>query len=183
MWACPRIAGRVVTVRLKSASGEKPQRHLGTAAVQAAAPGDIIVIDHAGRIDVAGWGGILSTAARARGLAGVIVDGACRDIDEARDAGFPVYARAAVPITARGRIVEDSFNEPVRIGEIAVQPGDLVIADGSGVVFIPADRAEQVISAAEQIAAREAAMADDVRTGQSVVEVMGRSYETMVTKP
>jgi regulator of RNase E activity RraA len=84
-----RIAGRVVTVRLKPKEDEVSTRHLGTAAIVAATPGDVIVIDHQGRGDAAGWGGILSTAAKVRGVAGVVVDGACRDIDESRDVGFP----------------------------------------------------------------------------------------------
>ncbi|MGH2598931.1 MAG: RraA family protein, partial [Dehalococcoidia bacterium] len=102
-----RVAGRVVTAKLKPKGDEEPTRHLGTAAIEAAAPGDVIVIDHQGREDAAGWGGILSTAAQHRGVRGVIVDGACRDVDEARALGFPVFATAATPRTARGRVVEE----------------------------------------------------------------------------
>lgn len=177
-----RIVGRVVTVKLKVKGAEQPKQHLGTAAVEAASPGDVIVVDHRGRIDVAGWGGILSSAAKARGVAGVIVDGACRDIDESRDLAFPVFAREAVPITARGRIVEESFNEKIEIGDVEVCPGDLVIADGSGVVFVPGGSAEDVISAAESIVAREKEMAKAVMAGRSVVEVMGLSYEQMLER-
>jgi regulator of RNase E activity RraA len=177
-----RIAGRAVTVRLKAKGREESPRHLGTAAIQAAGPGDVIVVDHHAREDVAGWGGILSTAAKVKGVAGVIIDGACRDIDEARELGFPVFARAAVQITARGRVVEDSFNEPVEIADVSVRPGDLVIADGSGVVFVAAERAEEVIKAAEEIASRETQMTKDVLAGRSVVEVMGKSYETMLER-
>jgi 4-hydroxy-4-methyl-2-oxoglutarate aldolase len=180
MWPCPRITGRVVTVKLKLADGERPARHLGTAAVEAAAPGDVIVVDHAGRSDAAGWGGILSLAANVKGVSGVIVDGACRDVDESRDVGLPVYARSATPVTARGRIVEQSFNEPIEIAGIAVRPGDLVIADWSGIVFLAADWGEQIVQEAEEIAAREAQMAEAVRAGRSVVEVMGASYESML---
>jgi regulator of RNase E activity RraA len=180
MWACPRAVGRVVTVKLKRAGGERPARHLGTAAVEAAAPGDVIVIDHGGRVDAAGWGGILSLAAKVKGVAGVIVDGACRDVDESRDVQLPIYARAGTPVTARGRIVEESFNEPIRVGHVTVRPGDLVIADWSGVVFVGRERAEEVVRAAEGIAAREAQMAEAVRAGRSVVEVMGASYEAML---
>jgi regulator of RNase E activity RraA len=176
-----RIAGRVVTVRLKPHDGGQSTRHLGTAAIVAASPGDVIVVDHQGREDAAGWGGILSRAAQLRGVAGVIVDGACRDVDEAREIGFPVFATASTPRTARGRAVEESFNEPVSLGGIAVQPGDLVLADGTGVVFVPAGQAETVIATAEQIAAREAEMTRAVLAGDPVTEVMGRNYETMVS--
>ena len=175
-----RIAGRVVTVKLKAKSAEESTRHLGTAAIEAASPGDVIVIDHQGREDAAGWGGILSTAAKQKGVSGVIVDGACRDVDEARALDFPVFATAATPLTARGRAVEESFNEPVTIRSIAVRPGDLVLADGSGVVFVPAGQAEIVIRTAEEIAAREAEMTKAVLAGQPVSRVIGRNYETMV---
>jgi 4-hydroxy-4-methyl-2-oxoglutarate aldolase len=160
-----------------------PARHLGTAAVEAASPGDVIVVDHGGRLEAAGWGGILSLAAKVKGVAGVIVDGACRDVDESRDVELPIYARAGTPVTARGRIVEESFNEPIRVGHVAVHPGDLVIADWSGVVFVTQDRADEIVSVAEEIAAREAQMAEAVRAGRSVVEVMGASYENLLHGP
>jgi 4-hydroxy-4-methyl-2-oxoglutarate aldolase len=176
-----RIAGRVVTVKLKVKGVEESTRHLGTAAIEAASPGDVIVVDHQGREDAAGWGGILSTAAKHRGLSGVVIDGACRDVDEARALGFSVFATTATPLTARGRAVEESFNEPITIRGIAVRPGDLVLADGSGVVFVPVAQAEAVIATAESIAAREAEMTKAVLAGQPVSQVMGRGYETMVS--
>ena len=177
-----RVAGRVVTVKLKVKGNEESTRHLGTAAIEAASSGDVIVVDHQGREDAAGWGGILSTAAQHRGVAGVIVDGACRDVDEARGLGFPVFATAATPRTARGRAVEESFNEPVSIRGIPVHPGDLVLADGTGVVFVPAAEAETVITTAEGIAAREAEMTKAVLAGHPVSQVMGRNYETMTAR-
>lgn len=180
MWQCPRIVGRAVTVKLKPfVEGEKSSRHLGTAAIEAASSGDVIVVDNGGRTHAGSWGGILSVAAKAAGVSGVVADGACRDVDEARDMAFPVYARAGASVTARGRIVEDSFQVPVEICGVTVQPGDLVIADWSGVVFVPASRAEEVVQAAEDIFAREAAMAEAVRGGKKPSEVMGASYERM----
>ena len=181
MWPCPRIAGEVITVRLRRAEpGEHAPRHLGTAAIEAGRPGTVIVIEHHDRADAAGWGGILSLAAKRKGVEGVIIDGTCRDVDDSRDAGFPVYARDATPMTARGRVVEASMGEPIRIGDLHVAPGDYVISDWSGAVFLPADRAEEIIGVAEGLAAREAAMADDVRAGKSVIEVMGANYESML---
>jgi regulator of RNase E activity RraA len=184
VWHCPRIAGRIVTVKLKRRDSDEPsRRHLGTAAIEAADPGDVIVIEHGAPEVAAGWGGILSLAAKLKGVAGVIVDGACRDVDESREVKFPVYARSAVPTTARGRIVEESFNEPITVGGVDVKPADLVLADGSGVVLVPAERAVDVIGAAETIFATEAQMADALRAGRSVVDVMGATYESMVAKP
>lgn len=180
--ATVRIAGRAVTTRLGPPDGQPSTRHLGTAAIEAAEPGDVIVIAHQGRADAAGWGGILSTAAKFRGLSGVIVDGACRDVDESRELGFPVFARGAVPFTARGRAVEQSCNAPVSIAGVMVSPGDLALADGSGVVFVAAAAAAAVLDAAEQIAAREAAMTRAVLAGEPVSQVMGASYESMLQR-
>lgn len=183
LWACPRIVGRAVTVKIKPAGLEKPTRHLCTSAIAAAARGDVIVVDNGGRVDVAAWGGLLSLAAQLKQLGGVIVDGACRDIDESRELKFPLYARAAVQVTARGRIMEQSCNEEIACAGVQVHPGDLVIADGSGVVFIPRPREAEVIAQAEALAEREAKMASAIRSGRSIVEVMeGMGYEAMLTR-
>src|SRR5437867_10131613 len=92
LWPSPRTVGRAITVKLKPARpGEQSHRHLGTAAIEAATPGDVIVVDNGGRTYAGSWGGILSVAAKHKGVAGVIADGACRDVDEARDLAFPVW--------------------------------------------------------------------------------------------
>jgi regulator of RNase E activity RraA len=174
-----RVAGRVSTVKLGPPVANAPKRHLGSGAIMAAEPGDIIVVEH-GRSDVSGWGGLLSRGAVKKGVAGVIVDGACRDVDESFELGLPVYARAAVPVTARGRIAEHSFNEPIVIGGVAVSPGDFVLADGSGVVFVAAGQAEKIIAAAENIFAREQQMAAAIDRGQPIGEVMDGKYEDML---
>ena len=179
-----RVTGRVITVALgpvgrAGASGGR--RHLGTAAIEAAQPGHVIVVAAGGRVDAAGWGGVLSLAATMRGVRGVIVDGACRDVDESTALGLPVYALAAIPATARGRQAEVGWNTPVEVAGITVVPGDLVIADGSGVVFVPASRAADVVVAAEQIAAREAAMARRLRAGEPASAVLSADYEQMLT--
>lgn len=175
-----RIAGEAITVQLAADDGRKAKRHLGTAAVEASGPGKIIVIAHNGRTDVAGWGGVLSLGAVTKQAEGVIIDGACRDLDESRAFNLPVYARCSVPVTARSRIVETDWNTPVKIAGVDVAPGDLVLADASGVVFIPAAIAEDVIKTAEMIAAKERLMMADVRAGKPISEVMGANYETML---
>jgi len=175
-----KIAGRAVTVKLVAAEGRTSKQHLGTAAIEASGPGDVLVIEHRSREDCAGWGGILSRAAKARGIAGTLVEGSVRDVDESREIGFPVFARAAVPMTARGRIVEEGWNVPVDIGGVEVHPGDFVVADGSGVVFVKKSRIEEVLLAAEEIAARERAMAEAVEAGKPVSRVMGGDYEAML---
>jgi regulator of RNase E activity RraA len=175
-----RIAGWAVTVRLGPPGDTPPDRHLCTAAVEAAGPGQVIVVSAGGRLDTAGWGGILSRAATARGIEGVVVDGAARDVDESHELGLPVYARAGVPRTARGRLVETGWGGPVPVGELVVDTGDLVLADRSGVVFVPAAIADEVIAKAETIATREAAMACRIAEGHPVSQVMSGDYETML---
>jgi regulator of RNase E activity RraA len=176
-----KIAGRVVTVKLVEADGRTASRHLCTGAIEAANAGDVIVVENP-RLDAAGWGGILSAAAKTRSVAGVVCSGAVRDVDESREIDFPVFARTPVQRTARGRIIEESFNQPITVDGVSVSPNDLVLADGSGVVFLAADKAEEVLQAAEMIAAREAKMKEAVLAGDPVSEVMGRDYETMLSR-
>ena len=94
-----------------------------------------------------------------------------------------IYARSCTARTARGRIVELGTNVPVEVGEIVVHPGDYVIADGSAVIFIRPDDLPGVLDAAEFIADREAAMAQALRAGKSITEVMGASYEHLLISP
>lgn len=178
-----RISGRVVTVKLEADDGRAASsRHLGTTAVEAAQPGDVIVIEQRTGIDAASWGGNLSFAAQLRGVAGVIVDGPARDVDEAQGYEFPLFARSRTPHTARGRIVETGTNVPITVSDVAVSPGDYVVADGTGIVFVAAREIEAVLDAAEAIASRERAMVAALREGVPVTQVMGKSYETMLKK-
>jgi 4-hydroxy-4-methyl-2-oxoglutarate aldolase len=173
-------AGRAVTVDLGPAGVNQPMRHLGTAAVDASGPGQVIIVANRGRIDCAAWGGLLSIAAALRGIEGVVVDGACRDVHEALAVGLPVSARAAVPVTARGRVVELGWGAPVVVGTVMVAPGDLVLSDRNGVVVVPEGAADDVVETATEIHAHEAAMATALRDGRPVSEVMGRPYETLI---
>jgi 4-hydroxy-4-methyl-2-oxoglutarate aldolase len=175
-----RIVGEAVTVKLGPDDGRGAKRHLCTAAVEASGPSNVIVIAHNGRTDAAGWGGILSLAASQRQVAGVVIDGACRDLDESRELGLPVYARTAVPVTARGRVIEYDWNVAVELAGIDVTPGDLVIADANGVVAIPRALAPEIVATGEHIAARERLLVAGVRAGRSVSEVMGTDYENML---
>jgi len=131
-------------------------------------------------LDAGSWGGILSLGAKVRQVAGVIAEGPVRDIDEARSLDFPVYGRSATARTARGRVAEAETNGPVTIADVRVEPGDYVIADASGVVFIPAAQIDRLLDAAEMIAGREAAMARALLAGRPISQVMGADYEHML---
>jgi regulator of RNase E activity RraA len=177
-----KLAGPVLTVKLESANGRLAERHLCTAAIESAAPGNVLVVEHHSRVDCAGWGGILSKAALVKGIAGVIVDGLCRDIDESRELGFTVFARGDIPATARGRIIETGFNVPIAVDSIVVRPADWVIADGSGVVFLAQEHVEAILNQAEELVAREALLVKDIEAGIPVSQVMSRTYEHMTRK-
>jgi 4-hydroxy-4-methyl-2-oxoglutarate aldolase len=175
------LAGRVSTVRLTV--GPLPEGaakvHLCARAIDAGGPGTVIVVAHPG-VEAGGWGGVLSNAARARGIEGAIVDGPVRDADEAAALAFPVFARGTTARTARGRIHEAATNELIEIAGRQVNPGDYVVADGSGVVFITAASVEKVLLTAERIAAKERLMTDAVRGGAPVSTVLGKDYEDML---
>jgi 4-hydroxy-4-methyl-2-oxoglutarate aldolase len=182
-WQCQKIVGRAVTMKIKPAGLEHPKQHLGTAPIEAAHPGDIIVIDNGGKLEFSCWGGLLALSAKLKGLSGVVIDGASRDIDEARELGFPVYARGAVPMTARGRVVQESYNQEIQFAGVQCHPGDLVIADGSGVVIVSQEKEDAVVAAAEVIHQKEQEMAAGIRKGSSGLEVLQKlGYEQMLHK-
>lgn len=179
-----RISGCVTTVRLapgKAPADAKPS-HLCTAAIDRSNAGAVIVVEQRTGVECAGWGGILSNAARGQAIGGVIVEGLARDVDEAADIGFPVYARGATARTARGRIHEAETGGAVTVGDVTVNDGDWVVADSSGAAFVPAASIEAVLDAAEHIAAKEATMTKAVLAGNPVSAVMGASYEHLLER-
>ena len=177
-----RIVGRVLTVKLEAAEGRSNTRHLCTAAIEAANPGDVIVVEQRTGIDAASWGGNLSIGAQVRGVAGVIVEGPVRDIDDSRRLDFPVWARSHTARTARGRIVETATNQPILVGDVQVSAGDYAIADASAVVFVAQGEIQRVLETAESIMAREDAMAQALRAGTPISQVMGANYEHMLKR-
>jgi regulator of RNase E activity RraA len=184
LWEGARVCGRVMTVLLAEGSapaGVKPV-HLGVRAIQASVPGDVIVVDNAGRTSMGAWGGLLSAAAREHGVAGVIADGACRDLDEARALLFPVFGRCGACRTARGRVHEIATGVSVHIADVDVRPGDHVVADGSGVVFVPAERLDDVVAEALRLQVGEAGLASRISAGESLSSIFGPDYEHALRK-
>ena len=180
-----KIVGRAVTVQLgppQPPDPSSPPRHLASAAIDCASPRSVIVVA-GGRLDAGGWGGLLTRAAVRNGVRGVVVDGAARDIDEATALGFPVFARTRTPRTARSRQQELATNRPVRIGRVEVRPDDVVIADGDGVVVIPAHRADEVSRIAAEIATTEQHMAERIGLGDQLAAVLDARYEHMLRDP
>lgn len=172
VWDSPPLAGFAVTVQVAPFAPGPPGPHLGAAAVAGAGGHDVVVVANDARTDVSCWGGLLSLGARLRGVRGVVVDGACRDVAEARELAFPVHARASVPATARGRLRQRSAGEPVLVAGVTVRPGDVVLADATGVVFVPRARAAEVLQVATAVQERERAVAADLRAGVPLPEAL-----------
>ena len=175
------IAGRAITVRLVAGvKSEGQPKHLCATAIELGGPGSIIVVEQRSGIEAGSWGGLLSMGAQTKGVEGVIAEGPVRDIDQAMEMGFPVFARSWTARTARGRIVEHSTNQPVQIGDVTVNPGDYVLADRSATIFISERAIETVLGAAERICAKEEAMVKEIRAGSPISMVMGANYERML---
>src|ERR1700760_2599355 len=107
------------------------------AALDSILPGEVVVVSTAGSVQNAPWGELLSTAARARGARGAVIDGLVRDVKKIDELGFPVFARGIKPVDSKGRGLVLDYNVPVECGGVIVNPGDLVFADYDGVVVIP----------------------------------------------
>jgi len=170
-----RFAGPAVTV--KEITGDhgafaSADFRVG-AIIDAAAAGDVIVVDMRGA-RCSTFGGMASFAARHKGVAGLIVDGGVRDLEEIVEFGFPVFARHLVPTTGRTRLKVDAINVPVEIDGVRVAPGDLVVADGTGIVCLPAPKAEEIVALAERLAAEDAAALEDLKSGLSFAEAMAK---------
>jgi 4-hydroxy-4-methyl-2-oxoglutarate aldolase len=183
LFGMARVVGRAVTIKMTAAGMTKSKRHLGVDAIASAEAGDVIAIDNRGDTHNNCWGEILSCAAQKKGVSGVFVDGAARDIDFCQEIGFPVFARGVVPITARGRIMQEDFNCPIRLGDVQVRPGDILVGDVNGIVVIPEEKVDEVLCAAEGILEKEEQMKADILAGMDILEVDSKyDYEQMLKK-
>jgi regulator of RNase E activity RraA len=155
LWpGAPRIAGPAYPVRCPH--GDNLMLH---AAIHRAPAGSVLVVESAD-LDYAVAGGNVCAVAQRRGIAGMVVDGAIRDLAESRQARFPVYARGVCPIPGRKGLLS-VLNGPVRCGGVEVAPGDVVVADEEGIVVVPAGQAEALLARAEAKAAKDAAQSLD----------------------
>ena len=141
--------------------------------IGATKPGDVIVVDAAGA-SYSTWGGMASYAAKLKGVAGLVVDGGVRDLEEMVEFQFPVFARHLVPTTGRTRLKVEAINVPVAIDGVDVAPGDIIAADGTGIVCLPGGRAEEIIGLAEGFAAADAAAVEDLKTGLTFSQAMAK---------
>lgn len=140
-----RIAGRAMTMQLAPMREGLRSVTIGTVeAIQAASPGDILVCNNEGRTDINSVGSLVAFCCIRAGLGGVVTDGAARDIDDIRGQGLPVFAKGAVPTSIRHRTGYVGCGDPITLSGITVNRGDYIVADSSGVVVVPAARAEEI---------------------------------------
>jgi regulator of RNase E activity RraA len=125
------------------------------AAVDSLLPGEVAVVGTQKSTRNAPWGELLSTAAKARGARGAVVDGLIRDVRKIEELGFPVFAAGIKPVDSMGRGIVTAYNVPVECGEVIVQPGDFIFADYDGVVVVPSAHVQEVIALATDKVQRE----------------------------
>lgn len=170
-----RFAGPAVTVKeeARSYGGFHSDDFKVGAMIDAAQFGDVIVVE-AGGVPYSTWGGMASYAAKLKGVAGIVVDGGVRDLEEIAEFGFPVFARHVVPITGRTRLKVAAINVPVVVDGVRVEPGDIVVADGTGIVVLPTARTEEIAELAEAFARDDAAAVKELEKGRTFSEAMAK---------
>src|SRR5215470_9025347 len=147
-----RLAGRAFTILYSPAS--VPPGTVGDF-IDDVPEGSIIVIDNGGRENATVWGDILTMVAHRRGIAGTIIDGACRDTNLSREIGYPIFSRSYSMRTGKDRVQLESTNCALNIGDARVLPGDILRGDGDGVTAIPKAHENDVLAIAEEIDATE----------------------------
>lgn len=120
-----------------------------------AQPGDVVVIDARGIAGLSVLGGIAATAAHRSAVSGCIVDGGVRDLNEVREAGLSLWSRAVTPRTGKWRLEATAINQAVMCGGVQVRPGDVAVADETGICFIPVDNAEHILDRIVEVAEAE----------------------------
>ena len=172
-----RLVGRALTVKNVAATLSVPDAVAtgvsGLAEIEAhnlAEPGDVLVLQ--GVDQVSNLGGMSATIGHRQGQIGAIVDGGARDVDHSREIGYGIWSRSVSPMTGKWRVQTVAINKPVTICGIAVNPGDLVLADEVGVCFIPRDRAAEVLQRVRRIAANEEIRIAKIAAGAPVAELL-----------
>ncbi|HEU0122189.1 MAG TPA: RraA family protein [Bryobacteraceae bacterium] len=162
----PRMAGPAFTVQLHTADILMVSKALALCPT-----GHVLVIDGHGECNTALWGGLTTLSAYRKGLAGVVVDGAIRDVADIRKSRLPVFARSSVA-NAGGAEYAGKLQVPVSCGGTVVQPGDWIVGDDDGVVVIPAQRLEEVLETAGRIVQAEKRIAKAIRSGTEVADLL-----------
>ncbi|MCM3013809.1 RraA family protein [Bacillus subtilis] len=174
------IAGRAFTVRYGPVDVQK-----GTVGdfIDDVKPGDIIVIDNQGRLDCTVWGDIMTGVAKRKGIAGTVIDGACRDTNRILELDYPVFSAGRYMRTGKDRVQVDAVGEAISIADVRVRHGDIVAADADGVVVIPKEYEKEVLAVADKIEAAEKQIREAAEKGMSLKEARDRfHYHHLQTK-
>jgi regulator of RNase E activity RraA len=178
LMAGTNLVGRAVTslARPAAAADATPARSTkhSVEMIDDARPGDVGVIVMEGTLDIAAMGNLMATAAVERGMSGMVLDGAIRDLWDIRRMGLTVYARSKTPRTAVGHYATVAKNVPVECGGVTVRPGDIIVADEDGVVVVPQERAAEVLAQAQAIDARESGMYPFIRQFRSLQQAIAK---------
>jgi regulator of RNase E activity RraA len=176
LMAGTNLVGRAVTSLARAVPAEQATPTLSVKhsveIIDEAKPGDVGVIVMEGSLDIAAMGNLMGTAAVERGMAGMVLDGAIRDMWDIRRMGLTVYARSKSPRTAVGHYATVAKNVAVECAGVTVRPGDIIVADEDGVVVVPQERAGDVLKAAQSIDARESGMYPFIRQFKSLQEAV-----------
>jgi 4-hydroxy-4-methyl-2-oxoglutarate aldolase len=175
-----RLTGRAFTI-LYGPAGTPP----GTVGdyIEDVPPGGVVVLDNGGRENATVWGDILTWVANRRGVAGTVIDGACRDTHLARELGYPIYSRSYSMRTGKDRIQVEAMGGPVNIGDARVNQGDILRGDADGVVAIPQAHEDAILTNAEQIDAAESEIRRLVNEGNTLTEARKQlGYHNLQTK-
>lgn len=166
-----KAVGQAITVQLSKGDLVDPLK-----ALEMGLPGDVIVVDAGGDTETSVCGGLMGGLAKNRGIRGMIIDGAGRDIDELEDIGWPIWSKAIVPRGTHtmfsNRKEELSINVPIACGGVTVNPGDFIIADTIGVTVVPLQHAEDVLRLAREQAEREQKTREWVAKGKTVEDLL-----------
>ena len=130
---------------------------------------DVLVCDIGGQ-HTSTMGGLASLAMKLRGVAGMVIDGGARDVEQIRRNGFPAYVRHVCATSGKTRITWLAINVPVEIGEVSVCPGDLVVADDTSVAIVPIDKAKDILKECQRLEQLEAQFEEELRTGKTFLE-------------
>lgn len=175
-----RVVGRALTVRNIAASATVPDKVKagvsGLGEIEAhnlAEPGDVLVVQ--GVDGVSNLGGMSATIGHRQGEIGAVVDGGARDVDHSRAIGLPVWSKSVSPITGKWRVETVAVNKPVTICGVSVNPGDVVLADETGVCFVPRQRAAEVLARAQRNAAAEKLREEKIAAGVPIAELIGKA--------
>jgi 3-hexulose-6-phosphate synthase/6-phospho-3-hexuloisomerase len=164
--ANPRMVGPAFTLRIHTAD----ILMVGLALADCP-PQHVLVIDGRGELNTALWGGITTLCARLKGIAGVVIDGAIRDVGEISRDTLPVFARAAVP-NAGGAEYSGEIGATIQCANAVVSPGDWIVGDEDGVVVVPAGRVQGVAEIAERLQDVEKRISAQVERGRDLAELL-----------